>query len=273
MNGIQSMGDDRRVRLKRKAHRPLVAAFVKLLARQGVAAIDVEMFWPPDDDAIHFRAEADKRDAEWKFLIPTDHWKLSTDSSDELPEELFREIKHLFRAAWKEANAKIRGPRGYLRFHDSTSCIDLNTGREIWDRDRPDYVEPGRRPFSREGHSTKKSRRNGELVHRGDPLSAVKKAYKTTEEPDTERSQYFWPECGIRIEIRDGKVRLLVYFDPFPDCVCGIWIGAHAWEVDQILGRAKAESFISTGRLWQYDLDGFMSVGFDPQDRVRSIGR
>ena len=110
-------------------------------------------------------------------------------------------------------------------------------------------------------------------MRRGDPLSTVKKAYKITEEPDAERSQYFWPERGLRIEIKDGKVHLLVYFDPFPDCVCGIWIGAHAWEVDEVLGRAKAESFFSTGRLWQYDADGFMSVGFDKQDRVRSIGR
>src|SRR5206468_3284403 len=147
------MNDDRRARLKRKAHRPLVSALAKLLARPNVAAIDVEMFWPPDHDAIHFRAEADKRDADWNFSIPTNHWKLSTDSSDEFPEELYPEIKHLFRAAWKEASAKVRGPRGYLRFHDSTSSIDLNTGRVIGDRVRPDYVEPERRPFSREGHS------------------------------------------------------------------------------------------------------------------------
>src|SRR5262245_26294405 len=72
---------------------------------------------------------------------------------------------------------------------------------------------------------------------------------------DRATSQYFWPERGIRIEIRDGKVHFLVYFDRFPDCICGIWIGAHAWEVDQVLGRAKAELFFSTGRIWQYDID------------------
>lgn len=267
------MNNDRRALLKRKAHRPLVSAFAKLLARPNVAVIDVEMFWPPDHDAIRFRARADKRDGDWGFSIPTEHWRLAADPSDEFPDELYPEIKHLFRAAWKEASAKLPGPLCYFRFHDSTSSVDLNTGREIWDRDRPDYVEPERRPFSREGRSTRKNARNGELVRRGDPLSAVKKAYKTTEEPDPERSQFFWPERGIRIEIEDGKVHLLVYFDPFADCICGIWIGAHAWEVDQVLGRAKAESFFSTGRLWQYDVDGFMSVGFDRQDRVRSIGR
>jgi hypothetical protein len=267
------MSDARRALLMRKAHRPLVAALGRLFALPNVATIDVEMFWPPDHDAIHFRGEADKRDANWNYSIPTEHWQLPTDPSDEIPDDLYPDIKHFFRAAWKEAIAKAPGPRGYLRFHDSISSVDLKTGREILDRDRPDYVEPERRPFSREGRSTKKSSRNGELVRRGDPLSAVKRAYKITEEPDPERSQYFWRERGLRIEIRDGKVHLLVYFDPFPDCVCGIWIGAYAWEVDQILGRAKAESFLSTGRLWHYDVDGFMSVGFDRQDRVQSIGR
>jgi hypothetical protein len=267
------MSDDRRALLKKKAHRSLAAAFGKLLARPSIVAIDVEMFWPPDHDAIHFLAQADKRDADWSFTIPTDHWRLATDEADELPDELYPEIKHLFRTAWKEASAKAPGPRAYLRFHDSRSAVDLNTGREIWDRERPDYVEPERKAFNREGRSTKKSSRNGELVRRGDPLSAVKKAYKITEEPDPAQSQYYWPERGMRIEIKEGKVHLLVYFDPFPDCICGIWIGAHAWEVDGILGRAKAESLFSTGKFWQYDVDGFMSVEFDRDDRVRSIGR
>jgi hypothetical protein len=175
--------------------------------------------------------------------------------------------------AWKKASAKAQGPRAYLRLHDSLSSVDLSTGREIRDRDRPNYVEPDRRPFSKDSRSTKRSSRNGELIRRGDSLAAVKKAYKITQEPDPERYQYSWPERGIRIEIKNGKVHFVVYFAPFPDCICGIWIGARAWEVDGILGHAKAESFISTGRLWQYDVDGFMSVGFDREDHVRTIVR
>jgi hypothetical protein len=229
------MSNDRRTLLKRKAHRALVSAFAKLLARPRVTVIDVEMFWPPDHDVIHFRAEADNRDVGWDFSIPTYHWRLATDSSDEFPDELYAEIKHLFRAAWKEARAKAVGLRAYLRFHDSTSSIDLNTGREIWDRDRPDYVEPERKPFDKKGRSTKKSPRNVELVRRGDPLSKIKKAYGVSEDPVpmpfAEKSQYSWPEQGIRMEIEKGKL------------------------------------------LWQYDVDGFMSVGFDRDDRVRSIGR
>src|SRR5262245_6961773 len=99
-----SMSDDRRALLKRKAHGPLVSAFAKLLARPNVVTIDVEMFWPPDDDAIQFRGEADKREVDWSHSIPTAHWQLPTDSRDEFPEDFYPEIKHLFRAAWKEAS-------------------------------------------------------------------------------------------------------------------------------------------------------------------------
>jgi hypothetical protein len=267
------MDVERRARLKKKAHRPLASAFRKLLAGTNVMAIDVEMFWPPDHDAIHFLAQVDRQEADWDFSIPTEHWRLASDPDGEFPEGLYDDIKHLFRTAWREARGTGQGTRAYLRMHDSLWSVDLATGREVWDRDRPDYVEPDRRPFSRGGRPTRRSSRNGELVRRGDPLSAVKRAYRTAEEPDPARSQYLWPERGIRIEIKNGRVQLIVYFKPFMDCVCGIWIGAHAWEVDDILGRAKAESFHSTGRIWQYDVDGFLSVGFDRGDRVVSICR
>jgi len=89
----------------------------------------------------------------------------------------------------------------------------------------------------------------------------------------TRKSGYYWPERGLRIEFERDKINHLVYFAPFDETICGIWIGAHAWEVNEILGRPKAEFPRSPGRLWQYDIEGFMSVGFDVQDRVRSIGR
>ena len=76
---------------------------------------------------------------------------------------------------------------------------------------------------------------------------------------------------GMRIEFKSGKVYHIVYFDPFPDMICGIWIGAHAWEVHDLLGTARDEGYFSTGRIWQYDTRGFLAVGFDKKDRVRSI--
>lgn len=267
------MNTDRRAQLAKMAQRRLVSAFQKVLKRTGVTTIEVEMHWPPDDDAIHFQAQADHAEVTWDFSIPTAQWQLPTDPDEDDPEGLYEEVQHLFRTAWKEARSKGSKTRAYLRFHDSSWSVDLHNGHEINDRDRPDYQEPARQPFSRTGRSSKKNLRNGELIRRGHPVSKVKTAYGIAEDPDPKKSEYSWPDRGIRIEIREGKVHFAVYFPPFPDCICGIWIGAHAWEVDEILGRAMSESFFSTGRLWQYDVDGFMSVSFDRQDRVTSICR
>jgi hypothetical protein len=265
------MSEKRRAQLQRKTARPLAAAFRKFLAQPDLATIDVEMYWPPED-ALHFLMRANRQDVDKDFSIPAAHWRLTTDKTD-VPPGLHADIQFLFRKVWKETNVKTPGPRAYLRLHDSTWSVDLQSGREIDDRDRPDYLEPKRKPFNKDRPSTKSRPRNGELIRRGDALAKVKRAYKTQAEPDPQQSQYFWPEQGIRIEIKRGKVYFVAYFDPFPGCICGIWIGAHAWEVDEILGRPKDESFFSSGRLWQYDVNGFMSVGFDDQDRVRVIGR
>lgn len=77
----------------------------------------------------------------------------------------------------------------------------------------------------------------------------------------------------MRIEFKDGEVQMIVYFDPFPFLVCGIWIGAYACEVFEILGPARVEPFLSTGRLWQYEVNGFVSVAFDRLDRARTVVR
>lgn len=272
------MSSQRRAHLKKKAGGRLATAFRKVLRKHSPAILDVEMFWPPDHDAIHFLALADGEEPEWDYSIPTAHWRLKGDPAD-LPDSLYDElhddIRHLFRSTWKEVNSIAPESRAYLRLHDSTWSIDLRNGRQIMDVDRADYREPPRRPFRKGGRSTKRKRRNGELVRRSDPLEKVKRAYGITEDPDTKNlfPGYHWPKRGIRMEFERGNVRFIVYFDPFPDRICGIWIGAHAWEVDEILGRAKSETFTGTGRLWQYDVDGFMSVDFDEQDRVRSICR
>ena len=267
------MNADRRAQLEKNAGRRLAAAFRKVLKPPAVASIDIEMFWPPDHDGLHFLVQADKTDIDWDFSIPTAAWRQPTDAADEVPSGLEADIRHLFRTKWKEVSASSPDTRAYLRLHDSPYSVDLRNGRCIDDRDRPDYKEPHRQTVKKRGRSTKRKRRNGELIRRDDALSRVKKAYQLKQDPDATLSQYYWPDRGIRIQIQNGKVYLVVYFDPFPDSVAGIWIGAHAWEVEEILGRAKAEHFTSTGRLWQYDVDGFMSVSFDRKDRVDGIIR
>ena len=269
------MNTKRRLQLNRKSGRRLAAAFRKLIRKYEPATIDIEMFWPPDHDRINFLVRADcsvASEAGWDFTIPTSHWQIAGDPEDDFPPKLLADIRSFFRSIWKEICLEDDpDTRAYLRLHEDQSAIDLRNGRRIEDRDRPDYVEPARMPLKKSGRSTKRRRRDGELIRRGDSLSQVKKAYKISQDPDG--NQYHWPDRGIRIQMRRGKVHLVVYFDPFPGSVGGIWIGAHAWEVEEILGRAKAEFSNKTGRLWQYDVDGFMSVGLDRGDRVEFIGR
>ena len=272
------MSSERREQLERKAGRRLAAAFRKVIRACEPATIDIEMFWPPDHDAINFLVQEDHRDAEWDFTIPTEHWQIPSDPEDDFPSRLLADIRSFFRATWKDVCQQYDSDaRAYLRLHEDDGAIDLRNGRRINDRDRADYVPPDRRPFKRTGRSTKRKRRNGEVIRRGDSLARVKKKFAVTEEPDPKRargqSQYYWPDRGMRIEFKNKRVYHIVYFDRFPEMICGIWIGAHAWEVHELLGIAEDEGYFSTGRIWQYDVKGFMAVGFDKKDRVRSISR
>ena len=270
------MSAERREQLKRKAGRRLNGAIRKVIRSAKPSTIDIEMFWPPDHDEINFLVQADWQPTEWDFAIPTSHWRLPHDRDDDAPSDLLADIRSFFRATWRQIRTQHSSDaRAYLRLHEEESSIDLRNGRRINDCDRPAYTEPSRVPFNQRRRSTRKKRRNGELVRRGDSLSKLKRAYKISEGP--EEGQYYWADQGVRIEIRKGRIDHIFYFDPFHHSICGIWIGAHAWEADEILGRAKTECWVGpigkATRLWQYDCDGFMSVGFDMDDTVKFIGR
>lgn len=266
------MSKERREKLLKKAGRRLAASFRKVLRSDKPEAIDIEMFWPPDHDEIGFLVQSDGRDSlAWDFALPTAHWRIASDPKVDFPTTLLADVRAFFRATWKEVRkATGTNARAYLRLHEDNSAIDLTNGRRINDCDRPNYSIPDRKSFKKRGRPATLKRRNGELIRRGDRLSKVKKAYHISDDPDG--IDYYWPERGIRIGVQRGVVNLVAYFAPFPDAICGIWIGARASEVDKILGRAKRE-FFQPHRLWHYDLDGFMSVGFDRNDRVDFIGR
>tara|TARA_R110002073_G_scaffold27840_2_gene89077 strand:+ start:14100 stop:14795 length:696 start_codon:yes stop_codon:yes gene_type:complete len=191
------------------------------------------------------------------------------------PSELAALIE-AFIAVHLEHDVETYAERAYLRLHENDAAMDLRNGRQVNDRDRTDYVAPNRIPFKKTKVSTKRKRRDGEVIRRGTSLAKVKRVYGVTNDPDPKvqgKSQYYWPERGMRIGFKNEKVISVIYFAPFPDLVGGIWVGAQAWEVDALLGTAKDEGYFSTGRVWQYDVKGFMAVGFDKQDRVRSIAR
>jgi hypothetical protein len=250
--------------------------------------IDIEMSWPPEGK-ISFLVQADPNpiEVEWDLSISPKDWPLKSGSGDRVPSRLYADIVDLVRSVWKEIGATAPGTKAYLRLHDSIHSTDLRTGRKIDDRGRPDFKESARCPVKKVGRSTRKNRCDGELIRRGDSLAKVKRAFKTKETPndlpDSRLSQYYWPERGMRIAFEKDSVNSVVYFAPFSDAVCSIWIGAHAWEVEEILGRANHEAWTSVyddkggmigrQRSWVYDVDGHLCVAFDRTDRVRSILR
>jgi hypothetical protein len=103
-------------------------------------------------------------------------------------------------------------------------------------------------------------------------------------------ASYSWPNLGIRIWFHDGKVESVFYSAPFAHTICGVWLGAHAWQVNELLGRADKESFWSgvsddsanqgrddlfpsRVRIWEYKRNGYMWLRFDAKDCVETIGR
>ena len=233
------------------------------------------MYWPPDHDEIRFLAQVDRNDVVWDFSIATDSWATNDDPHDTWPADLEADIRHLFRATWKDSRASAPSTRAYLRLHDSDSSIDLQNGRRIADCDRPDFQEPPRKPFKRSGR-TKKRRRPSELIRRGDSVQSVKDVFGVDDDPQKigSRSHYDWPDRGIRIVLEKSKVIEVICYEPFPDTIQGIWIGANAWEVDQELGRAESEACFASGRIWHYPVGrrSKVVVTFDKKDRVKSIG-
>ena len=261
----------------------------------SAATIDVTMYWPPDHDGIHFLFGIGKDKHNWDFEIPSSHWQLVGEAKDNIPAGLMMDIRHLFREIWKDVFRHIPDTQAYLRLHDDIDSIDLRNGRRISDSDRADYSEPNRMPF-RKPPSLKKSRRQDhELIRRGDSLSKVKKAYGVAADPESEPTKrrdasYWWPDLGIRIWFCKAKVESVYYSTPFPHKICGVWIGAHAWQVNELLGRADKESFWSDYsdykmgggtkegfpprlRIWEYGVDGYLWLRFNDRDCVATIGR
>lgn len=264
----------RREQLQRLAGKRLAKVLQRVTKKYSHHYIDIEMQWPAKGESIDFLASANKSEIAWEFSIPAFEWHLVSDPPDDLPDGIHGDVRHFFAEVWKEISSKAPNSHMFFRLHDSGYSVDLLTGVQVVDYERADHVEPKRKPFAIMKGSPKPSNENGELIRRGDSLQKVKEAYKITEEPNPgpRFSQYDWQSKGIRINIENDEVAFVSYLNTFNACICGIWIGAHAHEVDQILGRAKHE-FQYADRLWHYDIDGFMSVGFDENDCVDFIGR
>jgi hypothetical protein len=288
--------DDRREQLMRKSGKRIAALFRAVMKApatlsQTAPIIDVMMFWPPDHSGeIDFLFGSGKDNPDWNLRMPASHWRLAADAKGKIPAGLLADLRHLFRRVWKDISSESPAIEAYLRLHDDVHSVNLRNGRRTLDTNRADYREPSRKAF-RKPRSLKVNRRgNGDRVQRGDSLAKVKKTFGVKEDPQPEKSvhrdaQYHWPELGIRIWFRKRRVESVYYNAPFAHKISGVWIGAHAWQVDQILGRASKEDswrdysgrvkdpFRNTLRIWEYTTDVYLWLRFDDKDRVETIGR
>ena len=266
------MSAERRSLLDSKSRPRLVTLFRKALKLSKAKDIDIELFWPPEQEAILILVQAGKEVVDLQFSIPKTQWRIPTDPANSDPPKLYADILHLFRSVWKDVGIDLPDTRAYLRLHDDCSSVDLRDGKKIDDDDRRDFVAPKRKKFSTQSPSTRQDRKDGELIRRGDSLEQVKIAFNETTDPKRGDNGYAWPQRGIRIVFQKKVVAYVVYFGPFSGTIGGIWIGAHAWEVEEILGIAPQEALLPQ-RLWRFNVDGFMNVSFDKKDRVQTILR
>lgn len=244
-----------------------VLAFAKrLMERPPTEAIDVE-FDHPSEDGAYVVAYADwlihgremRRVA--RGFIPAAAWGGGEVELDTL--------RALLASALPEVSD---GRQLYVRWHDSAWSLSLRSGEEIWDRKRPDRVPPPRRPVRKEVFPEPSEDGNGEVIRRGAAIDMLQPHPALPADQLLEQ----WLQRGVRVALTDeGRtVWHLTYIAPFVGKVCGVWIGASAYQVEQHLGAPADEVSTAHGRRgWIYEHDGHLFVGFDDDDRVDCIGR
>lgn len=271
----------------------LVSALTKLMSKDPGQVIDLEVSWPPEG-SVHFAALDGFNQLDWSHRIRTTRWeKLAGGETQEAYEKLFDALCQLFRRAWRRLGRSRKGANAYLRLPDQESSVDLSTGKELDDIDRPSAAPTKRAPPRR--HSTAKAKaavkpkkskpktnrtegqawRDGEKVFVGDTLTRVKKVLRIKEDPDLlidDFKIYFLNELGLQIGIDGKTVKYVRYQEPFRHKVRGIWIGARDWEVEEELGKCSGEVDSAFGRKWRYRNDGKkLDLLFTRRNRVYMI--
>lgn len=176
----------------------------------------------------------------------------------------------------RAAGSRADGPPIYVRVHDSASAVSLNDGAEILDRKRPDRVPPPRRPVPQVRGLPAADPREGEELHRGASLMGSRTILGSDAPTTTPDLQKRFLALGIRGALaEDGDtIRHLAYIQPYPRKVCGVWLGASAADVQEILGVVEDETTMGRrSRFWIYELRGHLGIGFDETDRENVIVR
>jgi hypothetical protein len=237
--------------------------------------IDVEIEWPPDENGVSLFA--------WCGMLvygrqPTRVGKHFLDSIAWEGTEIDVPgiLTLLVKAGQGESLQCSIGPPIYLRVHDSASSIALDTGEQIWDRKRPDRVPPPRKPVANTRGSPVVDPREGQELRRGGSITAARSVIGAAADANAAELLKKFLAIGVRVglDIDGDTIAYLAYIQPYPRKVCGVWIGASAAEVQEILGIAEDEFKVNRGRrAWVYDHDGHLSVSFDDNDFVNAIGR
>lgn len=239
----------------------------RIASRPHSDAIDIECHLPVEDAGVHVVAYS-------KWLIHAEEpVRLAAEFVDDTAwgggDIALPELRELLAQALPRTREKIAPI--YIRNHDSAWSLALQTGDTIWDSDRPDRVPPPRMPVRKVAGWVPGEDVDGETVRRGDGINLLQASTSVPTEELCERLL----QQGIRVALEDdgNTISHIAYTRPFARKVCGIWIGASAWQVEQILG-APVEEFTLTGRrAWKYKMNGPLSVAFDENDLVALIGR
>lgn len=242
-------------------------------------SIDVTMYWPPDAGQVRFLISTDKRNRDWGFEISHADWSVKG-VRDPAPTTLRKNITAFFRDVY---TTKVTSQtKCYLRLHDDDCAIDLGTGRSVKDKDRPELSKDDRLPFSKPKKLLVNRKRNREQIRRGDAFTKVQDFFvlDSPASPTPNGEEYAIPNSGITVGFnKRKKVAYVYYTDPFRHKICDVWIGLHAWEVNERLGPPIAELLKTdwdhnkTIRTWEYKLDSQLFLHFDHRDRLVKIAR
>jgi len=245
-----------------------ITQFLDDLRQSGSEPIDIEAF--PEGDEICLSG--------WRGVLihgrrPTRVGDLTVPVSDLGDIVSAEDLCRVVSSCWPASETNTECPI-YLRLHDSASSYELPSCEEVEDVDRPDRVAPPRRPFRCEVDSRPQDPIDGEQLRRDDPVSRVEELGLVESGASSQDLDAVLEKAGMRLMVQDQTIIAITYFAPFPKMICGIWIGASAWQVHEVLGTALEEFTVRDGdRAWRYRCDGHLSVGFDGHDRVSSISR
>jgi hypothetical protein len=249
--------------------------FLEQLQRQShKEPIDIEAEWPPSDDGLLLIACTGWVTSPRPTRV-ADHFLEASawGGGDIEPDALFRLMAT---ASGPRVGSDTDGPPIYVRLHDSAWSVVLRSGQEIWDQDRPVRIPPPMRPIQQVEGAPPVDPTDSIELRRGHSIARARAIVEASWAVPIDEYLRLLLAHGIRVTLDDdgNTIQTVTYIRPFPRKMCGVWLGASAWQVQQILGPPVDEFTLGPGnRAWTYHLEGHLGIAFDEQDRVTEITR